>query len=78
MSVGGDRDRDTATLYAALEHVHGARPDVELVVQTASELDPPAGVTTVAHLPHVALRELYANGQRRGDRDPPEPARVRA
>lgn len=59
VSVGGDRDRDTATLYAALERVHDARPDVELVVQTASDLAPPAGVTTFAHLPHVALRDLY-------------------
>lgn len=60
VSVGGDRDRDPATLFAALERVVAARPDVEVVVQTTSDLTPPPGVTTVPHLSHVELRDLYA------------------
>jgi glycosyltransferase involved in cell wall biosynthesis len=60
LSVGGDRDRDPATLFAALERVHAERPDVELVVQTASDLAPPAGVTTVPHVSHRELADLYA------------------
>jgi glycosyltransferase involved in cell wall biosynthesis len=61
VSVGGDRDRDAATLFRALQLVHESRPDAELVVQTASDLTPPTGVTTFRYLPHLALRELYAS-----------------
>lgn len=60
VSVGGDRDRDPATLFAALERVAAARPDVEAVVQSRSDLTPPPGVTKVPHLSHVELRDLYA------------------
>ncbi|MFB8189386.1 glycosyltransferase family 4 protein [Microbacterium sp. NPDC055988] len=60
VSVGNDRDRDPATLYAALARVLAARPDTEVVVQTASELVPPEGVRVVRHMPHAELRDLYA------------------
>lgn len=60
LSVGGDRDRDPRTLFAALERVHAARPDVEIVVQSASDLPAPEGVRKVPHLTHVELRDLYA------------------
>ncbi len=61
VSVGGDRDRDTETLFRALARVHELRPDVELIVQTASELASPEGVRTIRHLPHTELRDLYAS-----------------
>ena len=60
VSVGNDRDRDPATLYAALARVLAARPDTEVVVQTASDLAPPEGVRVVRHMPHAELRDLYA------------------
>lgn len=60
LSIGGDRDRDPATLFATLERVHAERPDVELVVQTTSDAPPPAGVTVVPHVSHRELAELYA------------------
>jgi glycosyltransferase involved in cell wall biosynthesis len=60
LSIGGDRDRDPATLFAALRRVHAERPDVELVVQTTSEATPPEGVTVVPHVSHRELAELYA------------------
>ena len=60
VSVGGDRDRDAATLYAALEQVRRAVPQARVVVQTTSDLAPPAGVERVRHVPHRALRDLYA------------------
>lgn len=62
-SVGGDRDRDPATLFAALAIVRRARPDVECFVQTRSTLSPPAGVAVVPHLTHAAVRQLYARAQ---------------
>ncbi|MDN3497566.1 glycosyltransferase, partial [Planococcus sp. APC 4015] len=61
VSVGGDRDRDAQTLFAALAIVHAQRPDAELVVQTASDLTPPPGIRTIRHLPHTELRDLYAS-----------------
>jgi glycosyltransferase involved in cell wall biosynthesis len=61
VSVGGDRDRDTETLYRALARVHEKRPDAELVVQTASDLPAPDGVERIRHLPHAELRDLYAS-----------------
>lgn len=60
VSVGGDRDRDPATLFAALAVVRAERPDVDVVVQSASDLAPPDGVTKVPHLSHLELRALYA------------------
>lgn len=60
LSIGGDRDRDPATLFATLEQVHAERPDVELVVQTTSDAAPPEGVTVVPHVSHRELAELYA------------------
>lgn len=59
VSVGGDRDRDTPTLFAALAAVVAARPHVRAVVQTSSTLPPPHNVTVVPHLSHTELRELY-------------------
>ena len=60
LSVGGDRDRDTATLFAALGRVHELAPETEIVVQTSSTLPPPPGVRTIARLSHLELAELYA------------------
>ncbi|TWX38934.1 glycosyltransferase family 4 protein [Frigoribacterium sp. ACAM 257] len=60
LSIGGDRDRDPATLFSTLERVHADRPDVELVVQTTSDAAPPAGVAVVPHVSHRELAELYA------------------
>jgi hypothetical protein len=62
-SVGGDRDRDPATLFAALEQVIAARPDVSCVVQSKTELPAPAGVSKVARLPHDEVRALFARAQ---------------
>lgn len=59
VSVGGDRDRDTQTLFTALDQVHRARPNVEIVVQSRTDATAPDGVTVVPHLTHVQLRELY-------------------
>jgi glycosyltransferase involved in cell wall biosynthesis len=61
VSVGGDRDRDPATLYPALELVRAERPDVECVVQSTSDLPAPAGVTVTPFIPHAQTRELYAS-----------------
>jgi Glycosyl transferases group 1 len=60
VSVGGDRDRDPATLFPAMERVLQARPGTEVVVQSASDLPPPPGVTKVPRVSHAELRELYA------------------
>jgi glycosyltransferase involved in cell wall biosynthesis len=59
VSAGGDRDRDTATLYRALQRVHSVRPEARLVVQSKSELEPPPGVEVVPHMSHEKLRDLY-------------------
>ncbi|MCU1478495.1 MAG: hypothetical protein JWQ64_3188 [Subtercola sp.] len=60
LSVGGDRDRDTQTLFEALRRVHELSPETEIVVQTTSTLPPPPGVRTIARLSHVELAGLYA------------------
>ncbi|MBP3977349.1 glycosyltransferase family 4 protein [Microbacterium sp. BLY] len=60
VSAGNDRDRDPATLYAALALVLAARPEVDVVVQSPSPLTPPDGVRLVRRLPHTELRDLYA------------------
>ncbi|MEW1976696.1 glycosyltransferase family 4 protein [Microbacterium profundi] len=59
LSLGGDRDRDTATLFGALSSVLRTRPDAQAIVQTRSDLPPPTGVQVVPHLSHVELRDLY-------------------
>jgi glycosyltransferase involved in cell wall biosynthesis len=61
VSVGGDRDRDPRTLFAALELVHRRRPDARLTVQTSSTLTPPPGVDVVPRLTHVEVRDLIAS-----------------
>lgn len=58
VSVGGDRDRDPKTLYAALERVHAARPDAMITVQSKANLPAPAGVKKFDRLPHVQVSEL--------------------
>lgn len=60
VSIGGDRDRDAATLYAALAQVLARRPDVECVVQSTSALPVPDGVTRHEFIPHDEVRRLYA------------------
>lgn len=60
VSVGGDRDRDAATLFAALALVLDQRPEVECVVQSSSDLAPPPGVRKLAHIPHDGVRRLFA------------------
>ncbi|WP_233549244.1 glycosyltransferase family 4 protein, partial [Clavibacter lycopersici] len=60
VSVGGDRDRDPATLFAALARVHAAVPEAEIVVQSTSDLPAPAGVTKVPYFTHSELADLYA------------------
>ncbi|WP_253258955.1 glycosyltransferase family 4 protein [Subtercola boreus] len=60
LSVGGDRDRDTATLFQALATVHRRAPDTEILVQTSSSLPAPDGVTKVARVSHRELAALYA------------------
>lgn len=62
VSIGGDRDRDPATLFAALEVVLAERPDVRVVVQTKSDLPAPKGVETHEFIPHDQVRRLYAQG----------------
>jgi glycosyltransferase involved in cell wall biosynthesis len=59
-SVGGDRDRDTRTLFESLDLVASTRPDVEIVVQTSSSLAAPSSVTKLDHLTHGELRAMYA------------------
>jgi Glycosyl transferases group 1 len=59
VTVGGDRDRDTATVFEALRLIGERRPAVEIVAQTTSRLTPPPGVRTVARLSHIELRGLY-------------------
>jgi glycosyltransferase involved in cell wall biosynthesis len=60
LSLGGDRDRDTATLFMALEQVASANPDVDVLVQTRSSLRPPKGVRLVKHMSHAEVRNAYA------------------
>lgn len=58
VSVGGDRDRDATTLFAALERVHRERPEVRLTVQSKSDAAAPSGVTVVPSLRHVEVAGL--------------------
>ncbi|MEX8058193.1 glycosyltransferase family 4 protein [Microbacterium sp. 16-032] len=59
LSAGGDRDRDIPTLYAAMAEIKAARPETQVVVQTASDHPVPAGVVRVQRLSHRDLRDLY-------------------
>ncbi|GAB3999290.1 hypothetical protein GCM10028771_33980 [Nocardioides marmoraquaticus] len=59
-SVGGDRDRDTATLLEAYRIVAEARPRTRLLLQTKRECPVPEGVEVVPHLSHLELRRMYA------------------
>lgn len=59
LSLGVDRDRDPKTLFEALELVHRASPDTEIMVQTDSVMQLPAGVTRFDRVPHAVLRDLY-------------------
>lgn len=61
VSLGGDRDRDAGTLFAALELVLAERPEVECVVGTTSSLPAPQGVRTVEFVPHAQAVDLYAS-----------------
>jgi glycosyltransferase involved in cell wall biosynthesis len=61
VSLGGDRDRDPATLFAALELVLRELPDVECVVQSKAVAPPPPGVTKIDFIPHAQARDLYAS-----------------
>jgi len=58
-SAGGDRDRDTETLFEALRAVRAQVPDAEIVVQTKSEATPPDGVRVIPYVTHAELRERY-------------------
>lgn len=60
-SVGGDRDRDPDTLFAALEQVAIRVPEARIVAQSRSDRPAPAGVEKIDHLSHRQLRELYAD-----------------
>ena len=60
VSIGNDRDRDPQTLFRALEILRSQRPDVEIVVQTASA-GAPEGVRVVERMSHRELRDLYAS-----------------
>lgn len=60
VSVGGDRDRDPATLLRAMSTLRRARPDVDVLIQSKTALAPPEGVTVVPYLTHAELRDLYA------------------
>jgi glycosyltransferase involved in cell wall biosynthesis len=60
VSAGGDRDRDPATLFRALEIVRARRPEVRAFVQTTTTLRPPEGVTVVPRMTHAELRDLYS------------------
>ncbi len=58
VSFGGDRARDTETLYSVLAEVRRSRPDVRAIVQTTSRLSPPDGVELRSFIPHDEIRQL--------------------
>ncbi len=60
VSVGGDRDRDPETLFAALAIVHRARPDVRITVQSRADLPTAEGVERFERLPHVEVSGLLS------------------
>jgi glycosyltransferase involved in cell wall biosynthesis len=59
LSVGGDRDRDPETLFAALALVKRARPLTEIIVQSTSDVAAPPGVIKVSRFSHQELRAMY-------------------
>lgn len=59
LSVGGDRDRDHATILDAFTRVVRARPDTEAVIQARMDLGRTDGIRVVPHLTHLELRDLY-------------------
>lgn len=59
-SIGGDRDRDPETLYAALELVLETRPDARVVIGSKSPLPVPRGVERHEFIPHDEVRRLFA------------------
>jgi hypothetical protein len=61
LSVGADRDRDTATLLQAMEVVRARRPDVRILVQVRDGQALPEGVERLPLMSHARLREVYAN-----------------
>lgn len=61
VSMGIDRDRDPATLLAALEIVHRARPDVRISIQSRSDQSFPDGITRVPFMSHVQARSLLSS-----------------
>ena len=60
LSVGNDQDRDLPTLFAALQQVHDARPEVNLRVQFTGDLALPPGVERLPQMTHAELRDEYA------------------
>lgn len=60
LSVGADRDRDTATLLAAMKVLRARRPDVRIVVQVPEGQELPDGVERLPLMTHDRLREVYA------------------
>jgi len=58
-SAGGDRDRDPATLFRAIEIIRREHPSIEVMVQSRTQLQPPDGVRVVPYLTHQQLREAY-------------------
>lgn len=59
-SIGGDRDRDPKTLYAAMELVQRARPGTRVVVGSKSSLPVPPGIERHDFIPHAEVRRLFA------------------
>ncbi|WP_369371105.1 glycosyltransferase family 4 protein [Promicromonospora sp. Populi] len=59
-SIGGDRDRDPETLYAALELVLRARSDARVIIGSKSPLPVPTGVERHEFIPHDEVRRLFA------------------
>lgn len=59
LSLGNDRDRDTETLYAVLDGVHKARPEVDILVQSRSRITPPSGIRVVNQIPASRLVKTY-------------------
>ena len=60
LSVGADRDRDAQTLLSAMSQIARAVPEAEILVQSASRLPTPPGITRIERVSHAALRALYA------------------
>lgn len=59
VSFGNDRDRDTETLFAALDQTIRKNPGVRAYVQTNSTVVAPAGVKVIEKASHRKVHELY-------------------